>query len=143
MGHNLRTKSSADISSFPSQAHHSHWIICSGSHASCKQQLSYLYSFLCMDCSTNCYIASSPHHSFPSHSCATAHLPLQAHFLAPESAPPPSVRRSSSSRPGDNPTTTSALQVLSARQRNPEPLPSGPKLSANGVVGSQAACIAC
>lgn len=80
-------------------------------------------------------------HVFPSHSCTTAHLPLHAHFLAPESPPPPSVCLISSSRPGGNPTTTSALQVRRASDRTPDPSPSGPRLSLNGVVGSQAACI--
>src|SRR5690348_13656652 len=47
----------------------------------------------------------------PSDKLTTAHLPLHAHFLAPESPPPPSRALSSSSFPAGRSTTTSALQV--------------------------------
>jgi hypothetical protein len=82
------------------------------------------------------------HHFYalPSQNCTTAHFPLHAHFLAPESAPPPSVCRSSSSLPGGRPTTTSPLQVLSARDLIDDLTPSGPIAVLKGVVGSQAAC---
>ena len=82
----------------------------------------------------NCY-----HQDFPSESCTTAHFPLHAQLLAPFSPPPPSVPRNLSSSPFDKPTTTSALQVLSVRILIPDPRPRGPRASANGVVGSQAA----
>lgn len=68
----------------------------------------------------------------------TAHFPFQAHFLAPESPPPPSVALSFSSTPSSSPTTTSALQVLSDSTLTPEPGPSGPRDFVKGVVGSQA-----
>jgi hypothetical protein len=45
-----------------------------------------------------------------------------------------------SSSPGFSPTTTSALHVRSASTLSPEPSPSGPMASVNGVVGSQATC---
>lgn len=69
----------------------------------------------------------------------TAHLPVHAHFLAPESPPPPSIARSSSSLPSGRPTTTSPLHVRSAITRNPEDLPSGPSASAKGVVAGHIA----
>ena len=77
---------------------------------------------------------------FPAEYETTAHLPLHAHLRAPLSPPPPSAARSSSSVPGWRPTTTSALHVRSASTLTPEPGPSGPIASVNGVVGSQAAC---
>jgi len=82
------------------------------------------------------------HHLYalPSQNCTTAHFPLHAHFLAPESPPPPSVCRSSSSLPGGRPTTTSPLQVRSARDLIDDLAPSGPIAVLKGVVGSQTAC---
>jgi hypothetical protein len=71
----------------------------------------------------------------------TAHFPFHAHFRAPESPPPPSICFSFSSTPGSSPTTTSALHVLSARTLRPDPGPSGPIASVNGVVGSHATCL--
>lgn len=76
----------------------------------------------------------------PSLKLTTAHLPPQAHFLAPLSLPPPSVARSSSSLPFGRPTTTSAFTVRKERMRRPEPGPRGPMASGKGVVGSQRAC---
>jgi hypothetical protein len=81
-----------------------------------------------------------PAHAFPSENCTTAHFPLHAHFLPPASVLPPSICLSSSSLPSGSPTTTSALHVLSARTRTPEPGPMGPMAWVKGVVGSQAAC---
>ena len=78
--------------------------------------------------------------ALPSHNCTTAYLPLQAHFLAPLSAPPFSVARRRSSSPSGRPTTTSALQVRRASVRMPEPGPRGPMAVVKGVMGSQAAC---
>lgn len=77
---------------------------------------------------------------FPDEKDTTAHLPLQAHFLAPESPPPPSMAFNSSSWPGFRPTTTSALQVRRAKTLSPEPGPSGPIASVNGVAASHCAC---
>ena len=75
----------------------------------------------------------------PAEKETTAHFPLQAHFLAPLSPPPPSVARSFSSSPGFNPTTTSALHVRRERTFTPDPGPMGPMAVVNGVVGSQRA----
>src|ERR1700733_10540416 len=82
------------------------------------------------------------HHLYalPSQNCTTAHFPLPAPFLAPESPPPPSVCRSSSSFPGGRPTTTSALQVRRTRDLIDDLAPSGPIAVLKGVVASQAAC---
>lgn len=77
---------------------------------------------------------------FPDEKDTTAHLPLHAHLRAPESPPPPSWARNSSSCPGFKPTTTSALQVRSANTLSPDPGPSGPMASANGVAASHCAC---
>jgi hypothetical protein len=98
-----------------------------------------------------CVIFFSPtfHHSryttyfycLPSLKLTTAHLPPQAHFLAPLSPPPPSMALSSSSLPFGRPTTTSALTVRNERMRRPEPGPRGPMASGKGVVGSQKACV--
>lgn len=79
-------------------------------------------------------------HFFPSENDATAHFPLQAHFLAPESPPPLGSFRKRSSSPSGRPTTTSALQVRKERIRMPEPGPRGPIAVVKGVVGGQAAC---
>lgn len=77
---------------------------------------------------------------FPDENETTAHLPFHAHFRAPESPPPPSVARSSSSLPWGRPTTTSALQVLRASTLSPELGPSGPIASVKGVEASHFAC---
>lgn len=77
---------------------------------------------------------------FPEENDTTAHFPLHAHFLAPESPPPPSVARNSSSFPGFKPTTTSALQVRSAKTFSPDPDPRGPIASVKGVAASHCAC---
>lgn len=71
----------------------------------------------------------------------TAHFPFQAHFLAPESPPPPSMALNFSSTPSSSPTTTSALHVRSESTLTPDPGPSGPRDFVKGVVGSQATCI--
>lgn len=84
-------------------------------------------------------LATVRHYCLPSQNCTTAHLPLQAHFLAPLSPPPPSVARNSSSFPLGRPTITSALLVRRAKVRMPDDGPSGPMASANGVVGSHMA----
>lgn len=76
------------------------------------------------------------HIYFPPENEHTAHFPLQAHFLAPLSPPPPSIAFNSSSLPFSRPTTTSALHVLSDRILSPEPGPRGPMASVKGVVGS-------
>lgn len=85
--------------------------------------------------------AKKPFYFLPSLKLTTAHLPPQAHFLAPLSPPPPSMALSSSSLPFGKPTTTSALTVRKERMRKPEPGPSGPMASGKGVVGSQKACV--
>lgn len=77
----------------------------------------------------------------PSLKLTTAHLPPQAHFLAPLSPPPPSMALISSSLPLGRPTTTSALTVRNESTRRPEPGPRGPMASEKGVVGSQKACV--
>lgn len=76
---------------------------------------------------------------FPPEKLTTAHFPLQAHFLCPVSPPPPSKAFNFSSCPSCNPTTTSALQVLSAKTLTPDPGPRGPMAFVKGVVGSQTA----
>lgn len=76
----------------------------------------------------------------PAENETTAHFPFQPHFLAPLSPPPPSIARSSSSKPGLRPTTTSALQVRRARTLRPELVPRGPIAVVKGVVGSHVAC---
>jgi hypothetical protein len=90
------------------------------------------------------HLHAIPNASFSSHRPAeneiTAHFPLQAHFLAPLSPPPPSVARSFSSNPGFKPTTTSALQVRKERILTPDPGPMGPMAVVNGVFGSHNAC---
>lgn len=78
-------------------------------------------------------------HYLPPENDTTAHLPLHAHFLAPESPPPPSIARSSSSLPAGRPTTTSALHVRRASTLTPDPGPRLCSASVKGVVGSQSA----
>ncbi len=87
----------------------------------------------CLDLSF-CLVVSECY-AFPSQNCTTAHFPLHAHFLAPESPPPPSVALISSSFPCGSPTMTSALDVLKASVLMPEDLPNGPMASSKGVVG--------
>ena len=103
-----------------------------------------LRRYFCVD-----HVTSAFHHAMqrirlyclPSLKLTTAHLPPQAHFLAPLSPPPPSMALSSSSLPLGRPTTTSALTVRNERTRRPEPGPRGPMASGKGVVGSQKACV--
>lgn len=96
-----------------------------------------LYKWLFCICATE---RSFTCRYFPDEKDTTAHLPLQAHFLAPESPPPPSMARNSSSCPGFRPTTTSALQVRRANTLSPDPGPNGPMASVNGVAASHCAC---
>lgn len=79
-------------------------------------------------------------HRLPGEKDTTAHLPFQAHALASDLPSFPSKARSSSSLPGCRPTTTSALQVRKASTLRPEPGPSGPIASTNGVEASHFAC---
>lgn len=91
--------------------------------------------------SSACASTTHPFYALPSQNCTTAHLPLHAHLRPPASVLPPSIFLSSSSLPAGSPTTTSALQVRSARTRTPERGPMGPMAWAKGVVGSHAACL--
>ena len=73
--------------------------------------------------------------SLPSQNCTTAHFPLHAHFL--HCGSPPYSPLSLSSTPCGSPTTTSALQVRSARVRKLDA--KGPMAVWKGVVGSHTA----
>ena len=81
-------------------------------------------------------------YSLPLQNCTTAYLPLHAHLrLCGSSALSGSCFRNLSTVPSGNPTTTSALQVLSARVLHPLSFPIGPRAVSNGVVGSHEAWV--
>ena len=107
---------------------------CSGRHSACWSLglwRTYISSVL--------EVSLSPQ-ALPSENCTTAHFPLQAHLRAPLSPPPPGRALMRSSSPLGRPTTTSALQVRSARTRMPDAGPIGPMASVKGVVAGHDAC---